>query len=160
MHVEFTLNGARRSFDVAGDECLADTLRRDADASSVRVTCGLGLCGTCTVLLDGAPVSGCLMLTHQAADRSVITSEGLGDGASLSEVQAAFVDAGAYQCGYCIPGFVLTVHAHLQTNAAPTVAGIREELGGNLCRCGSYTTILDAVTRLVDVRTARSEQRG
>jgi aerobic-type carbon monoxide dehydrogenase small subunit (CoxS/CutS family) len=109
----------------------------------VRATCGIGICGACTVLLDGEPVSGCLMLAPQAAGREVTTVEGL-DG---DPVQRAFAEAHAFQCGWCTPGFVLTAKRLLELNDSPSDEEIAEALGGNLCRCGSYVKIADAVRR-------------
>ena len=125
------------------DEMLAAVLAREGLAS-VRVTCGLGVCGACTVLLDGEPVSGCLTLAPHASGREVTTVEGLG---GADPVQRAFVDAHAFQCGWCTPGFVLTAKALLAGNPQPTDEEIAEGLGGNLCRCGSYVKIVDAVRR-------------
>lgn len=119
---------------------LADVLGR-AGLGSVRMTCGIGVCGACTVLVDGQPLSGCLTLAAQVDGRELTTAEGLhGD-----PVQRAFIDAHAFQCGWCTPGFVLTTRALLAENPTPTEAEIREALGGNLCRCGSYVKIVAAV---------------
>ena len=122
---------------------LLDALRAHG-LTSVRETCRIGVCGTCTVLLDGEPVSGCLTMAGQAAGREITTIEGLG---GTHPVQRAFVDAHAFQCGWCTPGFVLTAKNLLETNAAPSDAEIAEALGGNLCRCGSYVKITEAVRR-------------
>lgn len=145
------VNGADITLDVPADEVLVHTLRERLGLRSVRPTCGIGICGTCTVQLDGTVASSCLLLTVQVAGRSVRTSEGMvnGDG-SLSRVQQAFVDNGAYQCAYCIPGMVVTVDACLKERPDATVEEIRESLAGNLCRCGTYVSILEAVTDLVD----------
>ena len=141
MRVELTLNGRAAALDCEPDEMLAAVLAREGLAS-VRVTCGLGVCGACTVLVDGAPVSGCLMLAPHVAGREVTTVEGLG---GADPVQRAFVDAHAFQCGWCTPGFVLTAKALLAENPNPSDEEIVEELGGNLCRCGSYVKIVEAV---------------
>ena len=149
MKCELTVNGRRLEVDVAADEPLATTLRDGAGLSSVRTTCGLGLCGTCTVMVDGEVISSCLMLSHQAVGRSITTSEGLRRDGLLSRVQQAFVNQGAYQCAYCIPGFVVTVEACLRHHPNATVDEVREYLSGNLCRCGSYAAILDAIREIV-----------
>lgn len=144
------VNGDDVAVEVPADETLVHTLRDRFGLSSVRPTCGLGICGTCTVQLDGAVVSSCLLLTVQVAGRSIVTSEGLvSDDGSLSRVQRAFVDNGAYQCAYCIPGMVVTVEACLAASPDASVEEIREYLAGNLCRCGTYVSILEAVTELV-----------
>jgi aerobic-type carbon monoxide dehydrogenase small subunit (CoxS/CutS family) len=144
------VNGGEVVVEVPADEALVHTLRDRLGLRSVRPTCGLGICGTCTVQLDGAVVSSCLLLTVQVAGRSIRTSEGLvNDDGSLSRVQQAFVDNGAYQCAYCIPGMVVTVEACLAETPDASMEEVREYLAGNLCRCGTYVSILEAVTELV-----------
>jgi aerobic-type carbon monoxide dehydrogenase small subunit (CoxS/CutS family) len=142
MRIELALNGRATVLEARTDEMLLTALRREG-LLSVRATCGIGVCGACTVLLDGEPVSGCLVLAAQAAGREVTTVEGL-DG---DPVQRAFADAHAFQCGWCTPGFVLTAKRLLELNASPNDAEIAEALGGNLCRCGSYVKIAEAVRR-------------
>jgi aerobic-type carbon monoxide dehydrogenase small subunit (CoxS/CutS family) len=141
VKVELLLNGRAVALECEPDEMLAAVLAR-AGLQSVRVTCGLGVCGACTVLLDGEPVSGCLTLAPHVAGREVTTVEGLG---GADPVQRAFVDAHAFQCGWCTPGFVLTAKALLAENPDPREEEIVEALGGNLCRCGSYVKIVEAV---------------
>ena len=141
MRVELTLNGRAAALECEPDEMLADVLAREG-LTSVRVTCGIGVCGACTVLVDGEPLSGCLTLAPHAAGREVTTVEGLG---GADPVQRAFVDAHAFQCGWCTPGFVLTAKALLAANPDPGEEEIVEALGGNLCRCGSYVKIVEAV---------------
>jgi aerobic-type carbon monoxide dehydrogenase small subunit (CoxS/CutS family) len=143
VKVDLVLNGKRATLDAEPDEMLLGALRREG-LLSVRETCGIGMCGACTVLLDGEPVSGCLMLTAAAAGREVTTVEGLGGD---HPVQRAFVEARAFQCGWCTPGFVLTAKALIEENPDPSDEEIAEALGGNLCRCGSYLKIVDAVKR-------------
>jgi aerobic-type carbon monoxide dehydrogenase small subunit (CoxS/CutS family) len=142
VNVELVLNGRAAALDARTDEMLLAVLRR-AGLLSVRETCAIGVCGACTVLLDGEPVSGCLTLAAQAAGREVTTVEGLaGD-----PVQRAFAEAHAFQCGWCTPGFVLAAKRLLEINPSPSDAEIAEGLGGNLCRCGSYVKIAEAVRR-------------
>ena len=143
MRVALELNGRPVELECEADEMLVEVLRREG-LGSVRVTCGIGVCGASTVLLDGAPVSGCLTLAAQVAGREVTTVEGLGGN---DAVQRAFVEAHAFQCGWCTPGFVLTAKALLADNPAPNDEELAEALGGNLCRCGSYVKIADAVRR-------------
>jgi aerobic-type carbon monoxide dehydrogenase small subunit (CoxS/CutS family) len=145
MRIELILNGRAAALDARPDEMLLALLRREG-LLSVRATCAIGVCGACTVLLDGEAVTGCLTLAAQAAGREVTTVEGLaGD-----PVQRAFAEAHAFQCGWCTPGFVLAAKRLLELRAGGgpiTDEEIAEGLGGNLCRCGSYVKIADAVRR-------------
>ncbi len=139
------LNGSTRELAVPDDERLLDTLRERLGIFSVRDGCSVGACGTCTVLLDGRPASSCLLLTARLDGREIVTSEGLGSEHEPSPVQRAFLEAAGFQCGYCTPGFVLTVQALLHDHPHPTEEQVREYLAGNLCRCGAYPNILRAV---------------
>ena len=143
MSVAVTLNGKPRELAAAGDEMLLDALRR-AGLASVRMSCGVGACGACTVLLDGEPVSSCLLLAELARGRAIETVEGLADDA----VQRAFDELGAFQCGFCTPGMILTAKHLLAENPSPTRDEIREHLNGNICRCGCYPRIEAAVLHL------------
>jgi carbon-monoxide dehydrogenase small subunit len=146
MRREITLNINRRLETLTVDD--ADTLLEVLSARlklwSVRESCGVGVCGSCTVLVDGQPVSSCLLLAARAAGE-ITTLEGLETGSSLHEIQQAFVEERALQCAYCTPGFVLTVKAFLEQNQNPSDQEIREYLAGNLCRCAGYADILRAV---------------
>jgi aerobic-type carbon monoxide dehydrogenase small subunit (CoxS/CutS family) len=135
--IETLLNGRRATLEARTDETLLTALRREG-VLSVRETCGIGVCGACTVLLDGEPVSGCLTLAPQAEGREITTVEGLDES---DPVLRAFHETHAFQCGWCTPGFVLTVKAMRPGD------DIRQALGGNLCRCGSYVKIEEAVRR-------------
>jgi aerobic-type carbon monoxide dehydrogenase small subunit (CoxS/CutS family) len=137
MNVEMILNGRAATLGVRTDEMLLPALRRHG-LLSVRETCGIGVCGACTVLLDGEPVSACLLLAAQAAGHEISTVEGL---KGSDPVLRAFNDAHAFQCGWCTPAFVLTVKAMRPGDE------VREALGGNLCRCGCYVKIEEAVRR-------------
>jgi aerobic-type carbon monoxide dehydrogenase small subunit (CoxS/CutS family) len=141
--IEVVLNGRPAALEARMDEMLLAALRRRR-LLSVRATCEIGVCGACTVLLDGEPVSACLLLTAQAAGREISTVEGL---KGSDPVQRAFADAHAFQCGWCTPGFVLTAKALLAEEPAPGDEAIRAALGGNLCRCGCYVKIEEAVRR-------------
>jgi aerobic-type carbon monoxide dehydrogenase small subunit (CoxS/CutS family) len=143
VRVELVLNGRAAALECGAGEMLLDVLRREG-LGSVRATCRIGICGACTVLLDGEAVTGCLLLAGQAAGREVTTAEGLG---GSDPVQRAFVEDHAFQCGWCTPGFVLAAKELLADNADPSDEEIAEALGGNLCRCGSYVKIADAVRR-------------
>jgi aerobic-type carbon monoxide dehydrogenase small subunit (CoxS/CutS family) len=142
MNVELILNGRATTLEARSDEMLLAVLRREG-LLSVRATCEIGICGACTVLLDGLPVTGCLTLAAQAAGREVTTVEGLAG----EPIQRAFADEHAFQCGWCTPGFLLAAKGLLEDNPAPSDAEIAEGLGGNLCRCGSYVKIERAVRR-------------
>lgn len=144
MRVGFVLNGEQVSLQARPDETLLDLLRRELGLLTVRDTCGIGVCGTCTVLVDGEPQSACLLLVPLVEGRRVTTVEGLGGD---HPVQRAFAEAHAFQCGYCTPGMVLAAKRLLEENPSPSEAEIRLALSGNLCRCGSYLKIIDAVRR-------------
>ncbi|MCC8056346.1 (2Fe-2S)-binding protein [Cloacibacillus sp.] len=143
--IEILLNGESCSFAVSEDEMLLDTIRVKAGLEGCKRGCDSGECGACTVLLDGQPVNSCSYLSVQADGRSVVTIEGLTKGTELHPVQQAFYDAGAVQCGYCIPGMVLSAKALLDKNPVPSSDEIRKALSGNLCRCTGYTKIEEAV---------------
>jgi aerobic-type carbon monoxide dehydrogenase small subunit (CoxS/CutS family) len=151
MRIDLQLNGRAARLECAPDEMLLDVLRREG-LGSVRATCEIGICGACTVLVDGEPLSGCLTLAPLVDGRAVTTVEGLG---GSDPVQRAFVDAHAFQCGWCTPGFVLTAKALLAEEPDPTVEQIADALGGNLCRCGSYVKIVAAVRRAAAERGER-----
>ena len=149
---ELRLNGLSQRVDVPDHELLLDTLRERFGLFSVRDGCSVGACGTCTVLLDGQPASSCLLFTARLEGRDVLTSEGLGGERDPSPVQQAFLRSAGFQCGYCTPGFVLTVHALLNEQPDPSEEQVREYLAGNLCRCGAYPNILKAVRLAVEMR--------
>jgi aerobic-type carbon monoxide dehydrogenase small subunit (CoxS/CutS family) len=152
MKLELILNGKRAELECEPLEMLVSVLRR-AGLSSVRTTCEIGVCGACTVLLDDEPVSGCLLLAAEAEGRQVTTVEGLGES---DPVRRAFEAARAFQCGWCTPGFVLTAKALLEDDPEPSDEAIDEALGGNLCRCGSYVKIREAIrAAAADATTGR-----
>ncbi len=124
---------------------MLEVLRDDLELGSVREGCGIGMCGTCTVLVDGRAISSCLLLAVQAEGKAIITVEGLTSGERLHPVQQAYIDHAAFQCAYCTPGFILSTIALLTEHPNPDDETIREYLSGNLCRCGSYANILKAV---------------
>ncbi len=126
-------------------DTLLEVLRDQFQLWSVREGCGVGSCGTCTVLMDGRPVSSCLLLAVRAAGREIVTVEGLSKGEKLNYIQEAFLEQRALQCGYCTPGFVLSVKGLLDEYPDPTDEEVREYLSGNLCRCAGYADILQAV---------------
>ena len=139
------VNGREESLQIEDADTLLEVLRDGLKLWSVRESCGVGACGTCTVLMDGSPVSSCFLLAVRAAGREITTLEGLGDAHALHPIQEAFVAERALQCAYCTPGFVLSVKALLDENPEPSDDDIREYLSGNLCRCAGYADILRAV---------------
>jgi carbon-monoxide dehydrogenase small subunit len=153
MRIHATVNGSERELEVAAHTTLLDCLRDQLGLTGTKECCDLGECGACTVLIDGRAVNACLVLAVEADAAAVTTIEGLADTGRLSALQAAFLAKGAVQCGFCIPGQVIAAQYLLQRNPHPTVAEIREGLSGNLCRCGGYVQIIEAVQ-------AASEQKG
>jgi aerobic carbon-monoxide dehydrogenase small subunit len=145
LGIALSVNGGSTALEVAVHHTLLDVLRDDLGLTGTKECCAEGECGACTILLDGRPVNSCLVLAVEADGCEVTTIEGLGGGDRLSPVQEAFVAGGGVQCGFCIPGMVVSAHALLSGTARPTMAEIREGLSGNLCRCGGYNQICAAV---------------
>jgi aerobic-type carbon monoxide dehydrogenase small subunit (CoxS/CutS family) len=157
MRIELTLNGSARSFEAEPDELLATMLRRHGEVGLKR-GCQDGSCGACTVLLDGRAVRSCLIFAAQAAGHEITTIEGLGSIEAPHPLQAAFVDHGAVQCGYCIPGMILSAKALLDENPAPTRGEVALALDGNLCRCTGYVKQIDAVLAVAAASTKEVER--
>jgi carbon-monoxide dehydrogenase small subunit len=145
MKIRFALNGREVSIETDAETRLLDILREDLHLTGTKEGCGEGECGACTVLLDGLPVNSCLIPAPQVEGRDVLTIEGLAEGNHLHPLQAAFVEHGAVQCGFCTPGFVLSTYALLRSNSSPTDEEILTALEGNLCRCTGYGKIVAAV---------------
>jgi aerobic-type carbon monoxide dehydrogenase small subunit (CoxS/CutS family) len=143
--ISFTLNGEAVEVAFAPHKTLLEVLREDLALTGTKHGCELGECGTCAVLLDGAPVLSCLALGVDCAGRRVETVEGMAGPDGLHPLQKAFADLGAAQCGYCTPGFLLTARALLDEKPAPSLQEIKEALAGNLCRCTGYVKIFEAV---------------
>jgi carbon-monoxide dehydrogenase small subunit len=160
MRVACTVNGQPRAAeDVWEGESLLYVLRERLGLLGSKNACEQGECGSCSVYLDGELVCACLVLAGQAEGREVVTVEGLAGDDALHPVQAAFVEAGAVQCGFCTPGLVVATHDLLRGEPSPSDARIREALAGNLCRCTGYQKILDAV-RLAAARMAAGAGPG
>lgn len=146
MKVELTANGVAHAVVTEERRTLAEVLREDLRLTGTHLGCEHGVCGACTVLVDGAPVRSCLMLAVQADGRAITTIEGLaGPDGGLSPLQQAFMDHHGFQCAFCAPGFLMTARALVDAGAAPDRERLREELSGNLCRCTGYHSILDSV---------------
>jgi aerobic-type carbon monoxide dehydrogenase small subunit (CoxS/CutS family) len=145
MKIDLTVNGSARSGDAEPRKTLADFLREDLELTGTHLGCEHGVCGACTVILDGDPVRSCLMLAVQAQGASITTIEGLADNGKMNALQQSLKESFAFQCGFCTPGFVMQATALLAENAAPTEAEVREALSGNLCRCTGYETIVNGV---------------
>jgi len=143
--LQLRVNGETKEVATEINKTLLEVLREDMGLTGTKHGCELGECGTCAVLVDGAPVLSCLMLGVEAVDAEVITVEGMTQNGKSHALQNAFADLGAAQCGYCIPGILLTAKALLDANPHPTRDEIRQALSGNLCRCTGYTKILQAV---------------
>lgn len=143
--IRFTLNGKLVSAQVAPHANLVELLQEEFGLLGARESCGQGLCGCCTVLVDGRAVSGCLYLAAFVDRADVVTVEHLASSDGLDHVQEAFVEAGAFQCGFCTPGFVLMTHQLLEEHPDPDEDTIRHYLSGNLCRCAAYPEIIGAV---------------
>ncbi len=142
-----TVNGRSYELEIAADATLAEVLRERLGLHGVRVSCGEGECGSCTVLVDGQPVTACLMLAAQAEGSEILTIEGLARGDELHPIQRAFVEEQGFQCGVCTPGFILTAKALLGEQPAPTEDEVAHALSGGICRCGAYPYIVKSVMR-------------
>ena len=145
MKISFTLNGKEIRIDPPSDRRVVDILREDLGLTGTKEGCGAGECGACTILVDGESRLSCLMLAAQLEGTTITTIEGIASEDGLHPVQEAFVEFGAVQCGFCIPGMVLSAIDLLERNPNPTRMEIREGLSGNLCRCTGYQKIVDAV---------------
>lgn len=150
MNIRFTLNGKAQQLDTEGDRPLLEVLREDLGLTGTKYGCGEGQCRACTVLLDGRAVTSCRTPVSSIAGKKITTIEGLAQNGKLHRVQQAFIDAAAMQCGYCVPGMVLTAVALLERNPKPTDAQIVEGMNGNLCRCCGYPNLIAAVKKAAE----------
>jgi carbon-monoxide dehydrogenase small subunit len=155
--IHFTLNGAPVSAPIATHHTLLEVVRDQFGLNGARESCGQGLCGCCTLVVNGQSVSGCLTLAATADGATVNTVESLADEGRLSPLQQAFVECGAFQCGFCTSGFLLMSTELLAQNANPTEREIRDYLSGNLCRCATYPEVIRAV-KLAAERTSGAKQ--
>lgn len=154
--VTLNVNGNRHQIDVEGDTPLLYVLREDLKLNAAKFGCGLGQCGACTVVVDGAPVFSCLTPVSLVENRAITTLEGLGTREQPGPLQKAFIEEQAAQCGYCIPGMMMRAQALIQKGGNPSDREIRQHMQTNLCRCGTHMRILRAVRRALDEHKAAS----
>ncbi|MGA0237796.1 MAG: (2Fe-2S)-binding protein [Acidimicrobiales bacterium] len=147
--VTITINGSRHALDVEARRTLADVIREEVGLTGTHLGCEHGVCGACTILLDGQPARACLLLAVQADGAKITTIEGLADGDEMHPVQRAMKEAMAFQCAFCAPGFLMSTVALLEENPSPSTEEIRKELSGNLCRCTGYQSIVAGVETAV-----------
>jgi carbon-monoxide dehydrogenase small subunit len=148
------VNGREIETSVKANQTLLEWLRDDLRLRGSREGCGVGVCGSCTVLVDGRPVSSCLMLATNAEGKEIQTIEGLAKGDELDPVQQAFLDQQAFQCGYCTSGMIMATKALLSSNPTPTEEEVRDYLSGNICRCGTYQEVMAAIKTLAEQNLA------
>ena len=145
LNIRLVVNGRRHTAKIDPAISLLDFLRDTLGYKGVKICCNTGECGACTILFNGKPVNSCVVLAADAAGAEIVTVEGLAEGDRLHPVQQAFIDTGAVQCGYCTPGFIISVKALLDRTKNPTPEEIEEAVSGNICRCTGYAKIVDAI---------------
>ena len=150
VNIRFTVNGKQISLSVPAHKRLLDVLREDLGLTGTKEGCAIGECGACTVVMNGRAVHSCLVLAAQADGAEIITVEGLAPEGELHPLQKSFLEHGAVQCGFCIPGMLMSSYALLQENPRPGEEEIKEAIAGNLCRCTGYKQIIQAVEAAVD----------
>ena len=156
VDVTLRVNGVDHTRTVEPRRLLSDFLRHDLRLTGTHVGCEHGVCGACTVLIDGDPMRACLMFAVSAQEHDITTVEGLGTQEAMGPVQQAFVECHGLQCGFCTPGFVTTITAFIEENPDPTLDEAREAISGNLCRCTGYQNICKAVVRAAEIKRERS----
>jgi carbon-monoxide dehydrogenase small subunit len=157
--IRVTVNGQVHSLQVAPYETLIELLRDRLGLTGTKKSCDMQVCGACTVLLNGRPVSSCTMLAFEARNASLLTIEGLAQGEALHPIQEAFIEHSGFQCGFCTPGMILTARALLDENPAPTEAEIKHYMRGNICRCTGYKRILESIMAVAQ-RLAERQSDG
>ena len=160
IDVTLTVNGIAHTRTVEPRRLLSDFLRHDLRLTGTHVGCEHGVCGACTVLVDGKPMRSCLMFAVSAEDMAITTVEGLGTRDAMGPVQQAFVECHGLQCGFCTPGFVTTITAFIEENPDPTSEEAREAISGNLCRCTGYQNIVKSVLRAAEIRAESRAERA
>jgi carbon-monoxide dehydrogenase small subunit len=156
IDISAVVNGREIHRAVKPNQTLLEWVRDDLRLRGSVEGCGVGVCGSCTMLVNGRPVSSCLMLATNADGKDILTIEGLARGDELDPVQQAFLDNQAFQCGYCTPGMIIATKALLNSNPHPTEAEVRDYLSGNICRCGTYSEVLAAVKVLTEEKSVKS----
>lgn len=149
QRIRLYVNEEHYELEVEQNHLLVDALRKDLGLTGTKKGCNIGVCGACTVLVEGRPVSSCLTLAVSAQGKSILTIEGLARSGKLHPIQRSFLEHGGFQCGYCTPGMILAAKALLDENPNPSEDEIREGMAGNLCRCTGYYKILDSIKALV-----------
>ena len=156
LPINVTINGKSHSAAADASTSLLDFLRDTLQYKGTKLCCNTGECGACTIIYNGKPINSCVTLAADANGADIITVEGLADGDELHPIQQAFIDTGAVQCGYCTPGYIISVKALLDRTTKPTAEEIEEAVSGNICRCTGYTKIVDAIHLAVDKMAGRS----
>lgn len=149
MKIDFILNGKNVSYELESDKRLLDFIRDDLKLTGTKEGCGEGECGACTIIVNNKAVNSCLMFTSEINGTNVLTIEGLEKNGEIDIIQKAFIDKGAVQCGFCTPGFIMSIKALLIKNPNPNEKEIMEAIEGNLCRCTGYYKILDAIKEVI-----------
>lgn len=156
LTINVTINGKSHSAAADASASLLDFLRDTLQYKGTKLCCNTGECGACTIIYNGKPINSCVTLAADANGADIITVEGLADGDKLHPIQQAFIDTGAVQCGYCTPGYIISVKALLDRTTKPTAEDIEEAVSGNICRCTGYTKIVDAIHLAADKMAGRS----
>jgi aerobic-type carbon monoxide dehydrogenase small subunit (CoxS/CutS family) len=159
MPIRLTVNGHEHAVQVEPHETLIELIRDHLGLTGTKKSCDMQVCGACTVLLDGRPVSACTLLAFEARNGSLLTIEGMAQGDNLHPIQEAFIACSGFQCGFCTPGMILAAKALLDENPHPTVDEIKHYMRGNLCRCTGYKRILDAVLTAAQRLASTGETR-
>ncbi len=150
INIKLMVNGRIQEFEIEPHEILADVLKKRLGLIGVRVSCGEGECGACTILMDGKPVLACMMLAMQAEGKEILTIEGLGTHDKLHPIQEAFVEKHGFQCGFCTPGIIMSTKNLLETKADSSPSEIAMSLSGHICRCGAYPKIIESVQKAAE----------
>lgn len=158
--IRFRLNGESRSCDAPADRRLIDVLREDLEETAAKKACGIGRCGACMVLRNGVPVNSCLLMMWQVEGVDIVTPEGLHALPESAFVRQGLTEENAFQCGYCAPGFTMTLTALLREKADPSEADIRDALSGNLCRCSGYHSIIRGAFRAAELKAMAQSADG